>query len=108
MTGVLPAQTSLQTIYGNNSTLIQEVNRYNNFPINLQGISEFVGTEESAWHFIKAIKLISRSQNWPDGRLGADRVISSEGFYNEQIVNAIAGQTPFITDINPVPDETEV
>ena len=91
----------MRTIAIYRSDLQQRVNKYNSFQVGLIGIPTFDGTEESAWHFINAIKVISRARRWPTEETGVDILIGAEGIYAEVIQAANgAGQHPFSRDIN--------
>ena len=100
-TGLTPYNESLRTIAIYRSDLQQRVNKYNSFQVDLTGIPTFDGTGESAWHFINAIKVISRTRRWPTGETGVDTLIGVEGTYGE-VVQAAAGggQVPFSRNIN--------
>src|SRR2546423_3830791 len=100
-TGLTPYNESLRTITIYRSDLIQRVNKYNSFQIDLTGIPTFDGTGESAWHFINAIKVISQVRRWPTRETGVDTLIGAEGTYAEVIQAANgAEQHPFSRDIN--------
>ena len=89
------SQESLRVIETYRNNITQTKQRHDNFSIDLNGIPEFNGTGESAYEFIQALKIFASARNWPTGEKGADSVIEAGRAYTEQLVNALAAQTPF-------------